>query len=50
MGEFQVCMYWIDEGNAALKYLVGNRSIKVKEIITPQAMILRLFTVADDSG
>ncbi len=28
--------------HAALKYLVGHRSIKVKEIIT-QAMILRLL-------
>jgi hypothetical protein len=29
-------------GNAALKYLVGNRSIKVEETIT-QAMVLRLW-------
>jgi hypothetical protein len=27
-------------GNAALKYLVGNRSIKVEETIITQAMVL----------
>jgi hypothetical protein len=36
-------MHCIDAGNAALKYLVDHRSIKVKEIITLEAMILRLL-------
>jgi hypothetical protein len=38
-------MNCIDADNAALKYLVGHRSIKVKEIIA-QAMILRLLLMA----
>jgi hypothetical protein len=36
-------MHCIYAGNAALKYLVGHRSIKVKEIITLEALILRLW-------
>jgi hypothetical protein len=35
----------IDAGKAAFKYVVGHRSIKVKEIITLEAMILRLLRV-----
>jgi hypothetical protein len=38
-------MFCIDASHASFKYLVGNRSIKVNEIITPQTMILRLLLV-----
>jgi hypothetical protein len=36
-------VHCIDEGNAAKTYLVGHRSIKVKDEIITQAMILRLL-------
>jgi hypothetical protein len=39
-------LHCIDAANAALKYLVGHKSIKVKKIITQaQAIILRLLLV-----
>jgi hypothetical protein len=41
-------MHCIDAGNAALKYLVGHRSIKVKEIITLTAGSDDPEIVADD--
>jgi hypothetical protein len=36
-------IHCIDAGNAALKYLVGHRSIKVNEIITPCARDPEIF-------
>jgi hypothetical protein len=40
-------LHCIDAANAALKYLVGHKSIKVNEIITQKAetMIVRLLLV-----
>jgi hypothetical protein len=36
-------IHCIDAGNAALKYIVGHRPIKVNKIITLEALILKLL-------